>query len=142
GRPCAAGRRFGQESSAAPPAPVRVGRAAAGALASRVRSSRAEVQFLPGDTAVDAEIGASLLEVAESAGLRLEAGCRMGVCGADPVAVVEGTDGLSLPDDDELTTLRRLGHAASNPMARFAPVQYRPGKVAPTPQPAGPAAGH
>src|SRR5262249_56644014 len=130
GRPCAAGRRFGQESSAAPPAPVRVGRAAAGALASRVRSSRAEVQFLPGDTAVDAEIGASLLEVAETAGLRLEAGCRMGVCGADPVAVIEGMNGLSQPDEDELNTLRRLGHAANRRVACSARVQSGPVRVA------------
>src|SRR5215472_3453104 len=140
-RTYAAGRRFRQESSGAPPAPVRVGRAAAGALASRARSSRAEVQFLPGDTAVDAEIGASLLEVAESAGLRLEAGCRMGVCGADPVAVVEGMDGLSLPDEDELTTLRRLGHAASTRMACCARVQSGPVKVVLTPEPGGPPVG-
>lgn len=140
-RTYAAGRRFRQESSGAPPAPVRVGRAAAGALASRARSSRIEVQFLPGDTEVDAEIGVSLLEAAESAGLRLEAGCRMGVCGADPVAVVEGMDGLSQPDEDELTTLRRLGHAASTRMACCARVQFGPVRVALTPEPGGPAAG-
>jgi nitrite reductase (NADH) large subunit len=140
-RTYAAGRRFRQESSGAPPAPVRVGRAAAGALASKARSSRAEVHFLPGDTAVDAEVGASLLEVAENAGLRLEAGCRMGVCGADPVAIVEGMGGLSQPDEDELIMLRRLGHAASTRMACCARVQYGPVKVALTPEPGGPPVG-
>ncbi len=34
--------------------------------------------------------GCSLLEVAERNGQPIEAGCRMGVCGADPVAVLDG----------------------------------------------------
>lgn len=139
-RTYAAGRRFRQESEG-PPAVVQVSRAAARALAGKARSSRVEVRFLPGDTAVDAEIGASLLEVAENAGLRLEAGCRMGVCGADPVAVIEGMDGLSRPDEDELTTLRRLGHAASTRMACCARVQSGPVRVALTPEPGVRAAG-
>lgn len=32
----------------------------------------------------------------------------MGMCGADPIAIVEGMDALS-PPSDELSTLRRLG---------------------------------
>jgi NADPH-dependent 2,4-dienoyl-CoA reductase/sulfur reductase-like enzyme/ferredoxin len=139
-RTYAAGRRFRQESHP-PPALVQVGRAAAGALASKARSSRAKVRFLPGDSAVDAEIGASLLEVAEDAGLRIEAGCRMGVCGADPVAVIEGMDGLSQPDEDELTTLRRLGYTANTRMACCARVQSGPVGVALTPEPGGPVSG-
>jgi len=138
-RTYAAGHRFRQESEA-PPAPVKVGHAAAGALASKARSSRAEVRFLPGETAMDAEIGASLLEVAENANLQIEAGCRMGVCGADPVAVIEGMDGLSRPDEDELNTLRRLGHAANTRMACCARIQSGPVRVALTPEPGGPAA--
>jgi NADPH-dependent 2,4-dienoyl-CoA reductase/sulfur reductase-like enzyme/ferredoxin len=52
---------------------------------------------------------ATLLEAIESAGLKINFGCRAGVCGADPVAVCEGGEHLSPPGDDELATLRRLG---------------------------------
>ncbi len=51
----------------------------------------------------------TLLEAIEAAGLKINFGCRAGVCGADPVAVCEGMDNLSPPSDDELATLRRLG---------------------------------
>ena len=52
---------------------------------------------------------ATLLEAIESAGLKINFGCRAGVCGADPVAVCEGHENLSPPGDDEIATLRRLG---------------------------------
>lgn len=52
---------------------------------------------------------ATLLEGIEAAGLKINFGCRAGVCGADPVAICEGHDQLSPPGDDELATLRRLG---------------------------------
>jgi len=52
---------------------------------------------------------ATLLEAIESAGLKINFGCRAGVCGADPVAICEGHENLSAPSDDELATLRRLG---------------------------------
>lgn len=52
---------------------------------------------------------ATLLEAIESAGLKINFGCRAGVCGADPVAICEGHENLSPPGDDELATLRRLG---------------------------------
>jgi NADPH-dependent 2,4-dienoyl-CoA reductase/sulfur reductase-like enzyme/ferredoxin len=52
---------------------------------------------------------ATLLEAIEGAGLKINFGCRAGVCGADPVAVCEGHENLSPPSDDELATLRRLG---------------------------------
>ncbi len=51
----------------------------------------------------------SLLEGIESAGLKMDFGCRMGICGADPVAIVEGIDKLGEPSKDEAATLRRLG---------------------------------
>ncbi len=137
-RTYAAGRRFQQESSGGP-ALVQVGRAAARALASKARRSMAQVRFLPGDTPADAEIGTSLLEAAERAGQKIEAGCRMGVCGADPVAVIDGMDGLTPPDEDELNTLRRLGYAANTRMACCARVTSGSVKVALTPEPGGPA---
>ena len=52
---------------------------------------------------------ATLLEAIEGAGLKINYGCRAGVCGADPVAICEGHDNLAPPGDDELATLRRLG---------------------------------
>lgn len=87
-----------------------------------------------------AEIGTSLLELAEREGLSIEAGCRMGVCGADPVAVVAGMDCLSGPEEEELTTLRRLGLAPSTRMACCARIESGGVQVNLTPEP-GPGAG-
>jgi len=137
-RTYAAGRRFDEESSGRPAILVQVGRAAARALASKAQQSQAEVRFEPDDTPVGAGIGTSLLEVAEKAHRPIEAGCRMGVCGADPVAVLEGMDCLTPPDEEELSTLRRLGYAANTRMACCARVQSGPVKVALTPEPGGP----
>ncbi len=53
--------------------------------------------------------GRSLLEGIESAGLTQDFGCRMGMCGADAIAIVDGMENLSPPSDEELATLRRLG---------------------------------
>ena len=39
--------------------------------------------------------GQSLLEVAEANQVNMEAGCRMGMCGADPVRVTAGMENLS-----------------------------------------------
>ena len=52
---------------------------------------------------------ATLLEAIEGAGLKINFGCRAGVCGADAVAVCDGQEHLSPPGDDELATLRRMG---------------------------------
>ncbi|MEO5806709.1 FAD-dependent oxidoreductase, partial [Devosia sp.] len=51
----------------------------------------------------------SLLEGLESAGIKIDYGCRMGMCGADPVAVIDGQEHLSEPSATELDTLNRLG---------------------------------
>lgn len=51
----------------------------------------------------------SLLEGIESAGVKFDYGCRMGMCGADPVVIVEGHERLSDPSVTERETLRRLG---------------------------------
>jgi len=63
------------------------------------------------------EKGKTLLEVIEANGLPIEAGCRMGVCGADPVCIVKGMDKLSKISSDERTTLERLGRAENTRMA-------------------------
>ena len=137
-RTYAARRRFEHEVPGGPPL-VRVGRAATRALATRAMRSAVQVRFAPGDSAVDAEVGTSLLEAAERAGHKIEAGCRMGVCGADPVAVVSGKEGLTPPNEDELNTLRRLGHAANTRMACCARVMAGSVTVALTPEPGEPA---
>ncbi len=109
--------------------------------AKQAESEQAEVQFLPDEKVVQAEIGMSLLEVTERAGLPIEAGCRMGVCGADPVAVLGGADCLSEPEDEELTTLRRLGLADSTRMACCARVKTGAVQVNLTPEPGSSGAG-
>ncbi len=53
--------------------------------------------------------GATLLDAIESAGLKINYGCRAGLCGADAVVVCKGGKHLSPAGDDELATLRRLG---------------------------------
>lgn len=53
--------------------------------------------------------GKSLLEALETADLKIDFGCRMGMCGADPIAVINGHENLSAPTEEELATLRRLG---------------------------------
>jgi NADPH-dependent 2,4-dienoyl-CoA reductase/sulfur reductase-like enzyme/ferredoxin len=90
---------------------------------------------------VSAEVGTSLLEVAERAGLPLEAGCRMGVCGADPVAVLDGASCLSAPEEEELDTLRRLGFAKNTRMACSARLESGPVTVSLTPEPGTPDGG-
>lgn len=63
------------------------------------------------------EKGKTLLEVIEANGLPIEAGCRMGVCGADPVCILKGMDKLSKMNSDERTTLERLGRGENTRMA-------------------------
>jgi len=53
--------------------------------------------------------GKTLLESMEVAGVPIEFGCRSGLCGADPVGIVEGHEHLDEPGSDEAATLKRLG---------------------------------
>ena len=55
--------------------------------------------------------------------MTIESGCRMGICGADPVAIKDGMDCLSGISDDEKATLERLGYAPNTRMACCARVQ-------------------
>lgn len=70
-----------------------------------------------GDKHVAVPAGTSLLEVAERLELPLEPGCRMGVCGADPVCVLDGHEHLSPVGAAERATLERLGLAEGTRMA-------------------------
>ena len=72
---------------------------------------------MPDGHARGRQAGPTVLEIAEANGQTIEAGCRMGVCGADPIAIKDGMDNLSPISDDERSTLERLGHADNTRMA-------------------------
>ncbi len=75
------------------------------------------VRFDPDGPDVVVTTGTPLLDVIESAGLAIEAGCRLGVCGADPVSVLDGAAALSPVTRDERSTLDRLGLAEGTRLA-------------------------
>ncbi len=105
------------------PTPPRAARLGFGARAALRAPSEAEVTF-EGGPRILAKPGTPLLELAETAEQPIEAGCRMGVCGADPVCVVDGMDNLSPVASDEQATLERLGlDPAHNRMACCARVR-------------------
>jgi NADPH-dependent 2,4-dienoyl-CoA reductase/sulfur reductase-like enzyme/ferredoxin len=99
--------------------------------------SAATVRFESDGAAVAAEVGTSLLEIAELNNQPIEAGCRMGVCGADPVAVLDGMSCLTQPAQDEQNTLRRLGFGKSTRMACCARIESGTVTVSLTPEPGG-----
>ena len=111
--------------AAAPVVAVAAGGAASRSIANNraLRSGAPEVHFVDSDKTVAAKDGLSLLEIAESNGMTIESGCRMGICGADPVAIKDGMDCLSGISDDEKATLERLGYAPNTRMACCARVQ-------------------
>ncbi len=117
------------------PAQVRLG---AGALdaARAQQAGNPEITFEPSGLRLVAKPGATLLDLAESGEQAIEAGCRMGVCGADPVCVVSGMGNLSPISNDERATLERLGYAENTRMACCARVEG-PVTIALTPERAG-----
>jgi NADPH-dependent 2,4-dienoyl-CoA reductase/sulfur reductase-like enzyme/ferredoxin len=74
-------------------------------------SNRVEVNFHAGPT-VMAEAGELLLVVAEVNKVPIQSGCRMGMCGADPVRILDGDDHLSPAGVAERATLEQLGLSA------------------------------
>ena len=114
-------RAFAAQAAAVPApsaAPV-IDLAASRSMASHraLNTGAPEVAFEPEGKRVVAKPGMTLLEAAEAGGLPIESGCRMGVCGADPVCVSEGMEHLSPISDDERSTLDRLGLADTTRMA-------------------------
>ena len=106
------------------PAPTRRVRLGRGARAALAGGKAPEVTFEEGGPRVVAKPGMPLLDLAEAAEQPIEAGCRMGVCGADPVSVLAGIDHLSPVTADEKATLERLGlDPALNRMACCARVR-------------------
>ncbi|HEX6022363.1 MAG TPA: FAD-dependent oxidoreductase [Solirubrobacter sp.] len=106
---------FLERATARPAAPA-VPAVSAMAL-SRAAGRGVEVTFVPEDKRVVPKPGQSLLEIAESNGMTIEAGCRMGICGADPIAIKSGMECTSPISDDEKATLERLGLAPNTRMA-------------------------
>lgn len=66
------------------------------------------VTFQPSEVCVMAEKGNTLLDIAEANNLQIEAGCRMGMCGADPVTILSGMSNLSEVSTEERSTIERL----------------------------------
>jgi NADPH-dependent 2,4-dienoyl-CoA reductase/sulfur reductase-like enzyme/ferredoxin len=111
-------RRFVQLQVATASAPAaRLGEGAAVALEKAATRESAQVAFKPEGKRVAVQPGQTLLAITESCGLAIESGCRMGICGADPVAVLEGMGSLSPLGDDERATLARLGLADNTRLA-------------------------
>ena len=99
------------------PQNTRIAVGAARALSEAGKADKNEVTFHPHDLRVLVDVNRTVLETAEGNNLPIEAGCRMGVCGADPVVVLEGMENLSASGDDEKSTLERLGLGANCRMA-------------------------
>jgi nitrite reductase (NADH) large subunit len=133
------GRQYEEEAASRPALPViQISPRAAKVAQQAAAASGPEVRFTGSDKPAEAEVGMSVLALAERESQPIEAGCRMGVCGADPVAVLDGGGCLTPPDEDELNTLRRLGFADNTRMACVARIQSGPVTVSLTPEPGSP----
>src|SRR5215208_1833706 len=85
-------------------------------VAEAVHAGEVSVVFERGPTVL-AKVGAKLLDVAEAAELPMESGCRMGMCGSDPVRILEGEENISPMRSAERRTLERLGIGSGCRMA-------------------------
>lgn len=130
-------RRFLAQSLAM--LPVQVGSGGLLAAHQAAQGGKPEVAIEGEGRRIAVTPGISLLEVIEGGGLPIESGCRMGMCGADPVAVLAGMEHLSPLGDDERTTLERLGLSGNARLACCARVRG-PVTVALKPQRAAAAA--
>ncbi len=110
-----------------------IGQGAVTALRQAAQQASAQLVIEPEQRQIAASDGQSLLELIEGCGASIEAGCRMGVCGADPVAVCTGMENLSPIEDDERNTLARLGHAANTRLACRARIKEGQVSIALTP---------
>ena len=107
-------RRSTTPSTAASASPAA---APASAAAAPAATGEPGIRLLAGGSAASVAAGTTLLDALEQAGVALEAGCRMGMCGADPVCVTAGSENLSSPNDQESATISRLGLGDSTRMA-------------------------
>src|SRR6266498_2154077 len=91
-------------------------------VAGVVHAGEISVTFRPGPTVL-AKVGDKLLDIAEASQVPIESGCRMGMCGSDPVRVLEGGENLSPMRSAERRTLERLGLGGGCRMACVSRVQ-------------------
>ncbi len=91
-------------------------------VAETVHAGEVSVAFRNGPTVL-AKLGAKLLDIAEASQVQIESGCRMGMCGSDPVRVLEGEENLSAMRSAERRTLERLGLGPGCRMACVSRVQ-------------------
>jgi NAD(P)H-nitrite reductase large subunit/ferredoxin len=91
-------------------------------VADAVHAGEVSVSFSPGPM-VRAKVGDKLLDIAEASQVPMESGCRMGMCGSDPVRIIEGEENLSPMRSAERRTLERLGLGAGCRMACVARIQ-------------------
>ncbi|TML14155.1 MAG: 2Fe-2S iron-sulfur cluster binding domain-containing protein [Actinobacteria bacterium] len=101
-------------------------------VAEAVHAGEVSVAFTNGPT-VRAKKGDKLLDIAEASQVPIEHGCRMGMCGSDPVRIIEGEENLSAMRSAERRTLERLGLGAGCRMACVSRVE---GPVVVDPHPA------
>jgi NADPH-dependent 2,4-dienoyl-CoA reductase/sulfur reductase-like enzyme/ferredoxin len=133
-------RRFVEETEESEN--VRVG-AGAESVLGEAAEGRPQVTILPEGKRIAAAPGATLLDVVERHGLPIEAGCRMGMCGSDPICVTAGAEHLSPIGAEERATLERLGLAPGTRMACSAriagpvSISLTPERAQPAPAPAG-----
>jgi nitrite reductase (NADH) large subunit len=83
----------------------------------------AELCIAPTGTVAALRKGQVLLDVLEGCGAAINAGCRAGACGADPIAVIDGQEQLAPACSEEQATLDRLGHAPNTRLACMARVR-------------------
>jgi nitrite reductase (NADH) large subunit len=91
-------------------------------VAEAVHAGEVSVTFQPGPHVL-AKVGDKLLDIAEASQIPIESGCRMGMCGSDPVRILEGADNLSGVRSAERRTLERLGLADGCRMACVSRIQ-------------------
>jgi ferredoxin len=63
-------------------------------VAEAVHAGEVSVTFRPGPTVL-AKVGEKLLDIAEASQVPIDSGCRMGMCGSDPVHILEGEENVS-----------------------------------------------
>ena len=119
---------------------AKLGEGAVMALQRAHQAASTELIIAPDNTRLSATPNQTLLELIEGCGKKVESGCRMGVCGADPIAVTQGADCLSPPNEDEKNTLQRLGLAANTRLACSARIRQGQATIELVPHKAMPSA--
>ena len=72
-------------------------------------SEMVEVHFAPAGARAWVRPGVTILAASEAAGVEIITGCTQGMCGTDPVRIIDGADGLAEAEEHEQGTLERMG---------------------------------